>query len=266
MHLRLALLEGPGPVHDGGARADRARRHGRATEAPATSRSTPDERPLGDPPSDPAPTTSPSRAYAPHSSREARRDRLPEVPRALAAVSEHPVPAGRGAAADAAPRRRPQIRRVGAGAGQRDAVVDLGVDPEHQLRHVLRPGRMLVRSGRPSEPGAVLHPPGHASPLQSRHVRRGRAAGGRRVQHPRVVAPPRLQLRRRGLLHRLVGAGRDAHRPLQAESRERHALRARVVRAQSSRPERRPRPQRGLRVQARPAASPGRAGRRPTST
>ena len=116
------------------------------------------------------------------------------------------------------------------------------------------PGRMLVRSGRPSEPRAVLHPRGHAPSLQSRHVRRGRAASGGRVEHPRVVASPRLQLRRRRLLHRLVGARRDAHRPLQGEGRERHALRARVVRAQPGRPERRPRPQRGLRVQARPAS------------
>ena len=133
--------------------------------------------------------------------------RLPEVPRPLAAVSEHPVPPGRGAAADAAQGRRPPVRRLGSRAGQRDAVVDVGVDAAHQLRHVLCACRMLVRSGRPSEPRAVLHPRGHAPPLQPGHVRRGRAPGGGRLQHPRVVASPRVQLRRRGLLHRLVGAG-----------------------------------------------------------
>ena len=56
---------------------------------------------------------------------------------------------------------------------------------------------------------------------------------GDAAEHPGLGLPPRLQLRRRGLLHRLVGARRDAHRPVQAEGRERHALRARVVRAQA---------------------------------
>ena len=75
----------------------------------------------------------------------------------------------------------------------------------------------------------------------------------RRIEHPRLRLPPRPQLRPRGGLDPVVGAGRDAHGRVQAEGLRRHPAGDRLVRARARRAERAAQRQRGLPEPARPA-------------
>ena len=137
--------------------------------------------------------------------------------------------------------------------------VYVGTRRLNQGTFYVEPGHWFDAGNHPNpEPYYVLR--GSADALESRHVRRRPAAGGRRREHPGARVPPRLERRPRDLRDPLVGAGRDAHRRVQARDLDPRARRVAVVPAAGGDAERRPRPQRRLPVAPR---RPRAAGLRP---